>query len=178
MAGGAPGLGLPRVSRAMILKLAGTKLPGGRGCCRHEDSVSFLLPFLEFGPIWHRSHQEAGNQWLTMGHGSSRDPRPFPLIHTSPPALSHHKVLGQGVFLLAFAPALSLLHQSHARASRAPSHLFSIILFPPEKQPEQSKHEDLRWRQSGTPNLRCILPSRKSLTPPSLPPRAPPRLCT
>lgn len=75
--GGAPGLGLPRVCRAMVLKLAGTKLPGRRGCCRHEDSVSFLLPFLEFGPIWHRSHQEAGNRWLTMGHGSSRDPDLF-----------------------------------------------------------------------------------------------------
>lgn len=90
-----------------------------------------------------------------------------------PPCPIPPQVLGQGVFLLAFAPALSLLHQSHARASRAPSHLFSIILFPPEKQPKQSKHEDLRWPQSGTPNLRCILPSQKSLT---IPPT--PRLCS
>ena len=65
----------------------------------------------------------------------------------------------KGVFSLAFPPAPSVRHQSHTRGSRAPSPIFSIMSFPPEKQLGQSKREDLWWPRSGTPNLRCILPS-------------------
>lgn len=120
---------------------------------------------LQVGPVWHRSHQEGWELvafYVAWQFQSAQD-------FFCGPYQSPHPIPPQGLRRGSSCWCSHVLNpcstKDTLKAQGPPPPYFQSCFFHKKNSPEQSKHEDLGWPRSGTPNLRCILPSRKSLAP-------------